>query len=191
MTDGPFLWFLNRSTGVVLLVLLTMTVLLGVLSWHARAGRAMPAFVPHQLHRNLALLSVVALAVHVTSAIVDSYVDIRWWQALVPVGATYMPLWLGLGTLSLDLIAVVVVTSLLRNRLGLRWWRVVHLSSWLAWAAAVVHGVGIGTDIRGFAGWAMWTTLACLSAVAVAFLVRLASGARGSAPPLPPVTRVP
>lgn len=173
MGDGPFLWFLNRSTGVVLLVLLTATLVLGVLSWRGRAGRALPAFVPQQLHRNLALLSVVALGVHVASAVVDSYVDIRWWQVLVPVGATYQPLWLGLGALSLDVIAVVVLTSLLRNRLGLRLWRAIHVLSWFAWGSAVVHGVGIGTDVRAGTGWALWPTVACCAAVVLALLARL------------------
>ena len=37
------------------------------------------------------------LALHVTTAVVDTYVDIRWWQAVLPwVGSTYLPLWLGL-----------------------------------------------------------------------------------------------
>ena len=44
---------------------------------------------------------------HVVTAVVDTYVDIRWWQAFVPwVGASYMPLWLGLGTVALDVIAM-------------------------------------------------------------------------------------
>ncbi|WP_395695881.1 ferric reductase [Nocardioides sp.] len=176
MTDGPVLWFLNRGTGISLLVLLTVTVVLGLLSRPARAGRTVPAFVPQHLHRNLALLSVVALGVHVTTAVVDSYVDIRWWQALVPVGATYEPLWLGLGTVSLDLIAITVVTSLLRGRIGLRSWRVLHLLTWPAWAMAVVHGVGIGTDLRDGAAWAVWPTVACCAAVAAALVVRLAAG---------------
>ena len=69
--------------------------------WSHRQG--LPRFVSQALHRNIALLSVLMLVAHVTTAVVDEYVDIRWWHALVPVGATYEPLWLGLGTLSLDL----------------------------------------------------------------------------------------
>src|SRR6478752_4207545 len=110
MTDGPFLWYLNRSTGLVLLVLLTASTVLGVLAMNGRAGRGLPRFVTQALHRNLVLL-----VVHVASAVADTFVDIRWWQAFVPVGATYLPLWLGLGTVSLDLMALVVLTSLLRS----------------------------------------------------------------------------
>ncbi len=181
MTDGPFLWYLNRSTGLVLLVLLTISTVLGVLAMNGRAGRGVPRFVTQSLHRNLALLSVVLLVVHVASAVADTFVDIRWWQAVVPVGATYMPLWLGLGTLSLDLMAVVVLTSLLRSHLSLRAWHAVHLLSWLAWGVAVVHGLGIGTDLGTDPAtllapdhrWAALPTLACVGAVLVAGLVRL------------------
>lgn len=179
MTDGPFLWYLNRATGVVLLVLLTASVVLGVLAMGGgRPGRGLPRFVNQSLHRNLALLSVVALVVHVVSAVVDTYVDIRWWQALVPVGATYQPLWLELGTLSLDVIAVVVLTSLVRARLDHGSWRLVHLLSWVAFGLAVAHGIGIGTDLKSASGLAVVPTVVCVGAVATALVVRLGHLAR-------------
>ena len=71
--------------------LLTLTTVLGVLST-GQGRRFVPRFVGQALHRNLALWSVVLLVLHITTAVVDSYVDIRWWQAIVPwAGATYMP----------------------------------------------------------------------------------------------------
>lgn len=185
MTEGPLFWYLNRGTGVVLLVLLSLSVVLGVLAMGGRPGRGLPRFVSQSLHRNLALLSVVALFAHVATAVVDGYVDIRWWQALVPASATYEPIWLGLGTLSLDLLVVVVVTSLLRTRLGHRSWRAVHLASWLAWGAAVVHSVGIGTDLNSSTGLAVLPMAACTAAVLVALVVRLRRAVRPQSAPAP------
>ncbi|MCW2765168.1 MAG: Ferric reductase domain protein transrane component, N-terminal domain [Nocardioides sp.] len=178
MTDGPFLWYLNRSTGLVILVLLSASMVLGVLSLGGRPGGRVPRFVTQSLHRNLSLLAVVVLLVHISSAVADTFVDIRWWQALVPVGATYEPLWLGLGTLSLDLIVVVVVTSLLRSRLGHSAWHVVHLVTWLAWALAIAHTVGIGTDVKGGTGWAVVPTIVCVAAVLGAAVLRVVRGPR-------------
>jgi predicted ferric reductase len=172
ISDGPVLWYLNRATGLTLLVLLTVSTVLGVLAMGGRPARV-PRFVTQHLHRNLALVSVVALVVHVVSAVLDTFVDIRWWQAVVPFGASYEPLWLGLGAVSLDLIAVVVVTSLLRTRLTRRRWRSVHLLSWAAWVAAVVHTVGIGTDIEQRASWAVVPTVVCVLAVVAALGVRV------------------
>ena len=172
--EEPILWYLNRSTGFVILALFTLTTALGVLSTGTRAGRRVPSFVTQAMHRNVALLSVVMLITHVTTAVVDSYVDIRWWQALVPwLGSTYMPLWLGLGTLALDLIIIVTVTSLLRARMSHRLWRAIHLGSYLGWALSVVHGVGIGTDVRAGTGWAYATVGASVVTVLAAVGLRL------------------
>ncbi len=177
LLHGPMLWYLNRSTGLVVLALLTATAVLGVLAT-GRGGRVVPRFAGQALHRNLALWSVVLLAVHITTAVVDSYVDIRWWQAVVPwVGATYLPLWLGLGTLAFDLLVLITVTSLLRARMKHRTWRLTHLLAYVAWGIAVGHGLGIGTDLRT-PGWersAVWASVALVGGIAVIRLVRVSA----------------
>ena len=173
ITQGPLLWYLNRSTGLVVLALLTVTAVLGVLST-AGGGRVLPRFAGQALHRNLALWSVTLLALHVTTAVVDTYVDIRWWQAFVPwAGASYLPLWLGLGTVALDVVVLVVATSLVRARMRHRSWRLVHLLAYAAWAIAVAHGLGIGTDLRHH-GWersAVWASVALVAGSAVVRLL--------------------
>ncbi len=174
MMDGPLLWYLNRSTGFVILGLFTLATVLGVLATQGRAGRGVPRFVTQSLHRNVALLSVVMLVAHVATAVADSFVDIRWWQALVPyVGSTYEPLWLGLGTLALDLVLVITVTSLLRTRLPHRTWRGLHLLAYAGWALSVGHTLGIGSDIREGHAWATGFTAACVAAVLGAAVYRV------------------
>ena len=174
MIDGPFLWYLNRGTGFVLLALFTLSVVLGILATHSRAGGRVPGFVTQALHRNVALLAVSMLAAHVATAVLDTYVDIRWWQALVPyVGSTYLPIWLGLGTLALDLLLAVTVTSLLRARMKHRSWRAVHLLAYAGWALSVGHAIGIGTDLRSGAGWAVGITAVCMAVVAAAASLRV------------------
>ena len=175
MTDGPLLWYLNRGTGIVLLVLFTIVTVLGVLSTGTRAGRRVPAFVSQALHRNIALTAIALLAAHIISAVVDTFVDIRWWQALVPWwDASYQPLWLGFGTLAFDLIAVVAVTGLLRHRMTLLTWRAIHVTSYAAFAMALAHGVGIGTDMTTQNPWGLILSGVCGFAVLVALAVRLA-----------------
>lgn len=174
--NGPVLWFLNRGTGIVLLLLMTLSVVLGVLSARSRAGRGTPGFVRNLVHRNVALLAVAMLAVHVVSAVVDTYVDIRWWDAVVPWGGLYKPVWLGLGALALDLLVAITLTSLLRTRLPHAAWRLVHWASYLAWGVAVVHGLGIGTDTD--ATWSVMITGGCIVAVGVAVAVRIGGTVR-------------
>ncbi|MBT9257892.1 ferric reductase-like transmembrane domain-containing protein [Phycicoccus sp. MAQZ13P-2] len=168
---SPLLWYLNRGTGIVLVVVFTLTVVLGVLATGRSVSRWWPRFVTQGLHRGLAAVSVLLLLAHAVVAVVDEFVDIRWWQAVVPFGATYEPLWLGLGTLALDLTVVVVATSLARSRLPHRLWFVLHLTTYAAWVAGVVHGLGIGTDAA--LGWSVAITAACVAAVVVAVLGRV------------------
>ena len=169
--SSPLLWYLNRGTGVVLLVAFTATVVLGVLATGRSASPLWPRFVTQGLHRSLAALTVLMLGAHVVSAVVDSYVDIRWWQAFVPFGATYEPVWLALGAVALDLLAVVVATSLARARVPHRVWFLVHLTTYAAWVSAVVHGLFIGTDSSR--SWMVATTVGCVVAVGLAVLARL------------------
>lgn len=161
MTTSPVLWFLNRSTGLSLLLVLSVAVALGVLTLGGRAGgdggARVPRFVTRSLHRNVALVAVTLLAAHTVTAVADSYVDIRWLDAVVPWGARYEPVRLAFGTVALDLLLVVVLTSALRQRLGPRMWKAAHLTSWLAWFSGTAHGLLIGTDLDGPGRWHMWS----------------------------------
>ena len=132
ITHGTALWYASRATGVVTLLLLTAVLLLGILV--NRQGRlpGLPSFAVTGLHRNVSLLAVAFLAIHVITAIVDPYVTIGLAAAVLPFVSSYKPFWLGLGAISLDLIAALILTSLARARMSRRAWRGIH---WLAYAA--------------------------------------------------------
>ena len=176
MTDGPLLWFVNRGTGLVLLALLTAVMVLGIAARRTRAGTRLPGFVLPALHRNLSVLALALLAVHAGSAVVDEYVDIRWWQVLAPWELSYQPWWLAFGTIASDLLLAVLLTSAVRTRLGHGGWRAVHQLSYIAWVVGMVHGLGIGTDTSS--GPARIAYVACASAVAVAVGLRVAVALR-------------
>ena len=108
----------------------------------------MPRFVVAGLHRNVSLLVVVFVGVHIATAVLDPYAGIRLIDAVVPFASSYRPVWVGLGALAVDLLAAVIVTSLVRVRLGLRAWRAVHWAVYVIWPVAVVHALGSGSDVR-------------------------------------------
>lgn len=164
------LWYATRGTGVVALLLLTGTVLLGLLGPLRTASPRWPRFVVGGLHRNLSLLAVAFVGVHVATSVLDTYAGIGWWDAIVPFGSVYRPFWLGLGAVAFDLLLAVLVTSLLRGRLRYRWWRAVHLLSYACWPLAIVHAWGTGTDAGG--GWVLALTIGCLAAVAALAVTR-------------------
>jgi sulfoxide reductase heme-binding subunit YedZ len=168
-------WYLARGTGAAMLVLLTLTLVLGIVNVRRWAPRGLQRFVLDDLHRTLGLLVVVLLGVHVASNVLDAFVSISLVDAVVPFVGSYHPFWLGLGALSLDLLAALIVTSLLRARIGLRAWRAVHWVAYASWPIAVAHGIGMGTDASG---WLLWLTIACAALVAVAVTARLAEPRR-------------
>lgn len=169
---GQTLWFASRATGLVSLLLLTATVVLGASHSGRVATTRWPRFTLHAVHRNLSLLAVAFLAVHVATAIVDPYAGIAWLDVVVPFASTYHPFWLGLGAVAFDLLVAVIVTSLVRTRLPLRVWRAVHLASYALWPVALVHGWGIGGSDSSLS-WVLALEGLCLAAVVVAVGLRL------------------
>lgn len=140
------LWYAGRGTGVVALVLLTLSVAGGVGTRAARPLFGLPRFAVNQVHRNASLLGVAFLAVHILTLLLDPQAQLRLLDVIIPFGGAYRPLWLGLGTIGFDLMIAITVTSLLRLRIGRRTWRAVHWLSYLSWPVALAHTLGDGTD---------------------------------------------
>ncbi|MGW7404284.1 ferric reductase-like transmembrane domain-containing protein [Streptomyces sp. NPDC054833] len=176
LTGSP-LWYASRAGGTLTLILLTATVVLGITSGGRTAPRRIGRFEVGLLHRNLSLLTLVFLAVHVATAVLDPFVHLSWAVSVVPFGASYRPLWLGLGTAALDLLVAVLVTSALRLRLGVRRWKAVHWLAYAAWPLALFHSVGTGTDTR--LPLQLWLYAACLTSVVGAVWWRLAKAGPG------------
>lgn len=172
---GNPLWYLTRATGVVALVALTVSVVLGVATL-GRVPASVPRFVTQGVHRAVALTAVGALLVHVATVVLDGYVPIGWWAVVVPLVSGYHPFWVGFGAVAFDLVVLAAATSLVRRWMRYRSWRAVHLCVYPAWLLALVHYLGVGTDARGGAGLLLAGVSA--AAVLVAAIVRMVLVAR-------------
>jgi ferric reductase like protein len=184
------LWYLSRGSGAVALVLLSATVVLGIVDqrrWHSERW---PRFALHSVHRFVGLFAVSFLSIHILSVVVDGFVQIRLVDALIPFGGSYRPLWLGFGALAFDLLLAVAITSLLRRRIGQRNWRAIHWLAYAAWPVALMHGLGTGSDVKSY--WMLVLVGLCVAAVWMAVFVRVSAalprprlagmGALGAAP---------
>jgi sulfoxide reductase heme-binding subunit YedZ len=156
------------------LILLTLSVVLGVIDVERYSTTRLPRFVVDGMHRTVSLLAVAFLVVHIVTAALDSFASIPLVDAIVPFTGTYRPLWLGLGAASFDLVIAVVITSLARRRLGYQAWRVTHWLSYASWPLALLHGLGTGSDVK--ATWMIAISGGCLAAVLIAIGARVASG---------------
>jgi sulfoxide reductase heme-binding subunit YedZ len=174
-TAGPTaLWYLTRSTGVVTLILLTLSVALGVANVRRAQTERVPRFVFDAVHRNASLLAIAFLFVHIVTSLLDGFAPIRLIDVVIPFGSAYRPLWLGFGAVAFDLLIAVALTSVFRRRLGYRGWRSTHWLAYASWPVAVLHGLGTGSDTK--TAWMLGLTGACMVAVIVAVVARATAG---------------
>jgi methionine sulfoxide reductase heme-binding subunit len=176
MSGTTAFWYASRATGIVALLLLTVVLVFGILV--NRQGRlpGLPRFAVTSLHRNLSLLAVAFIAVHVLTAVLDTYVSIPLASGVIPFASGYERFWLGLGAISFDLMLAMIITSLVRGRLNRTLWRAIHLLAYLCWPIAFAHSIGSSHDLQH--GWLLDLAAGCALVVVAAAIWRLASAAR-------------
>jgi methionine sulfoxide reductase heme-binding subunit len=178
---GPsWYWYATRGLGIAALITLTGAVVLGIGTVDRWRSDETPGFVLANLHRNLSLLSVVIVVAHVVTTLLDPYAQIKLRDAIIPVGANYRPVWLGLGVCALEILIAVAATSLLRAQLGLRLWRLIHWTAYGSWPLAVIHGLGTGSDAQ--APWLIGLVTTCVAGVTIALSLRLLHGKLSTLP---------
>jgi hypothetical protein len=138
--SGPGLWYATRAAGLVTLLLLTASVLLGVLNAGRFSSPRWPRFLTAGLHRNISLLALAFVVLHVGTTVLDSYTSIQLSAAFIPFVSGYKRIWVGLGAVALDLLIAVLATSLVRIRLGHRAWRLVHWCGYACWPTPAPRG---------------------------------------------------
>src|ERR1700753_768807 len=82
-------WYFGRATGLIALVLLTATIVLGVLGPLRVSSIVWPRFAIRPVHRDLALLSLLVIAIHVVTVVLDGFVPIPLSAAVLPVDSSY------------------------------------------------------------------------------------------------------
>lgn len=142
MSDINWVWVAERATGLTALALLALATALGAMVSAHWSSRRFPELMQVTVHRNISLLSLAFLGVHVIGVVIDEYVDVSLLSVFIPFTAAYKPLYVGFGAIALDLFLAVLITSMLRGRINARGWRIIHDLTYLCWAAGTVHALG-------------------------------------------------
>jgi predicted ferric reductase len=171
--NSTYLWYSTRTSGIVALILLTVTMVLGLATTGRARARGWPGFAQQELHRRISMMAVVFLAIHVITSVLDTYVHIGWFAVVVPFASPYSRFWVGLGAIALDLMLAVFVSSLLRARLKPGTWRGIHWLAYGSWPIALAHTYGLGTDSREH--WVIMLGAVCVLSVGLALIWRLNS----------------
>jgi methionine sulfoxide reductase heme-binding subunit len=174
-------WLASRAAGVVALVLVSSSVLLGL----ARAaGLPRPPALRRRLgvlHQQIALTGLAAIAIHGLLLLGDPWLHPGLRGVAIPFALGYRPLFTGIGVLGAYLAALLGLSFYARRQLGVRRWRRLHRLTVVAYVLALVHTVGAGSD----AGTPWLRALVLAPAAAAAGLL----AARGLVPRQPSASR--
>jgi len=179
-SNPSWFWYATRGLGAATLIVLTCTVVLGIVTATRWIGQSTPGFVTADLHRNLSMIALGLLLAHIITTVLDPFAHISVRDVIIPFGATYRPIWLGLGVVAAEIMIVVAATSMLRDRVGPRAWRAIHWVAYASWPIAVIHGLGTGSDAR--APWLIGVVVSCVVAVLLALLTRIREGPLSTVP---------
>ena len=179
--------FLLFYSGVFALVALTAAVGAGLLAAGKLALSPRRRVAVQAVHRAVSLVALAALATHIVLEIAARRA--RTADAFVPFLAHGRTFYMGLGTIASDLVVLIIATGIVRRRFAagrVPWaWRVLHVTAYLAWPFAILHGLQAGRPARPYVD---WSYAACLAAAGLALVVRYVATVRGrdtAAQPVP------
>ena len=153
-------WLASRASGLVALVLVTVSVFLGL----TMAGKVMrrPGLSKKlmALHEQTALAGLVAIAVHGIALLGDPWLHPGISGVTVPFALGFKTLFTGLGVIAGYLAALLGLSYYVRRRVGARLWRKAHRATVLVYLLGLVHALGAGSDASApwFRWWVMLTT---------------------------------
>lgn len=163
MTHDPTFWLLARASGLTAYVLLTLSVLAGLVVKSRPFGRALKTASVTDVHRFLALLGLGMLVLHGITLVLDRTVHMPVAALVVPFLSSYRPTAVTLGVLAAELAALITVSFSLRRWIGARNWRRLHWATFLVFLMGTVHGLTAGTDTSQ--PWALSLYLGAVGAV--------------------------
>jgi sulfoxide reductase heme-binding subunit YedZ len=180
MHHDPTFWLLARASGLTAYVVLTLSVLAGLVL-KSRPFHRLRAPSVAEVHKTLALTGIGALVLHAASLVLDTTVKVSLAGLLVPGLVTYRPAAVAAGVVAAWLLVAITASFWLRRRIGTRMWRRLHWFTHALFGLATIHGIAAGTDTTR--PWATALYLGALGSVVAATAWRaLVPPARRPAP---------
>lgn len=144
--NSQFWWYVARASGIVAWLLLTASVVWGVvLATKAFPAHRRPAWLL-DLHRWLGGLTVGFVVVHAFALVADNYMTFTVADLVIPYASSWKPGAVALGVVAGWSLLVVHVTSLAMKRMSRKVWRGIHFVSYLTFWLTTLHAAFAGTD---------------------------------------------
>ncbi len=139
-------WLVSRASGIVALVLISLSVLMGLAMASKVLRRPGLKRGIARLHEQVALVAIVAIVLHGVSLLGDHWLKPGWRDIAVPFAISYRPSFTGLGIIAGYLAALLGPSFYLRKRIGARRWRKLHRATVAVWVLGAIHTLGAGSD---------------------------------------------
>lgn len=139
-------WYVARSSGMVGWAMVTASIIWGLAVSSKPVRRRGVQGRLLDLHKYLALLSVVFTIIHVLALVGDNWVHYGWRELLVPMASSYRPGAVAWGIVAVYALAAIMVTSWAMRWLPRRLWHSIHLLSVMVFVTSTVHGFTAGSD---------------------------------------------
>ena len=173
-------WYVARAGGMLAYLLLSSSVILGLLLSTKAKLPGWPRFAVEDVHRFVGILVATFIVIHGGALFVDGYMPFSLTNLFVPGTESYRPVSVAFGIVAAELLAALAIADHYRKALSYRFWRRAHYLNFAVWLLAVVHGLAAGTD-RGTV-WALALYIGTASAVAGLTASRFADASPQSAP---------
>jgi len=145
--DPKVFWYLSRGSAIASYGLLWLSMVFGVLLTNKLAQLWPGASLAYEVHQFVSLLGLAFGLLHGLLLMGDHYIQYSLAQVLTPFASVdYRPGWVGLGQLGFYCWAIIVGSFYVRKRIGRKAWRWIHLTSFICFLLALVHGLASGTD---------------------------------------------
>ena len=167
-------WIASRASGLLALVLVTISVGIGLMM----AGKVMrrPGLSRKlmAIHEHTALAGIIAIAVHGITLLGDPWLSPGVGGITVPFAMGFRPLWAAVGVLGGYLAALLGLSFYARRRIGAKLWRKAHRATVVVYLLGLIHAFGAGTDASTV--WFRWWVLMTAPFIGGLFVYRVIAG---------------
>jgi sulfoxide reductase heme-binding subunit YedZ len=150
-TAVPVAWLIARAAGLVAFGLLTIAVTLGLaLSTRILGNRRGKLLLGW--HQTIVWTALAMLCLHMAALAIDPVMRFGIVGVLVPGAAPWRPVPVAAGIVTGWLMLALALSFHVRRRIGQRRWRLLHYTSFAAFALGLYHALNVGTDLAGTRG---------------------------------------
>lgn len=174
MNEPHIWWYLTRASALIAWVLLTASVLWGILL-STRVMRRIdnPAWL-QDLHRYLGGLTLAMVALHMVTLMLDPWLQFTGTEVLVPFATDFKPIAIALGIIAFYGLVAVQGSSLMMKLLPRKFWKGLHYTSYVVLLLVSLHAGWSGTDVGSW--WYRVLAIVLIGVATLAIIVRIVTG---------------